>query len=135
MPSRVQSGGILPRKWPPRPRFNWRRRPAPCPNEKRPYIHDFGSILNFIEYAFGLGEIDPYRYHYANYWAPDGPNACTTCTFGLADFFVDFTKNPTPTPFTAIALPSPYYNATYFENFGLNQGDPPPSDPDDDDSW
>ena len=30
MPSRVQSGGILPRKWPPRPRFNWRRRPVPA---------------------------------------------------------------------------------------------------------
>lgn len=24
-----------------------------CPNEKQQYIHDFGSILNFIEYAFG----------------------------------------------------------------------------------
>jgi len=109
--------------------------PGNCPNEKPPYIHDFGSILNFIEYAFGLGEIDPYRYHYADYWAPDGPNACSTCTFGLSDFFVDFTKHPTPSPFTAIALPSPYYNATYFEDFGLHQGDPAPSDPDDDDSW
>ena len=24
-----------------------------CPNEKQQYIHDFGSILNFTEYAFG----------------------------------------------------------------------------------
>jgi len=85
-----------------------------------------------------LGEIDPYGYHYADYWAPDGINAgCSrsVCPFPLADFFVDFTKSPTPSPFTAIALSSPYYNATYFEDFGTHPSDPAPSDPDDDDSW
>jgi hypothetical protein len=53
--------------------------PGNCPNEKPPYIHDFGSILNFIEYAFGTsgnplggtGGISP-SYPYADHFAPDG---------------------------------------------------------------
>ena len=54
-----------------------------CPNY---YCHDFGSILGFIEHTFGLGEIYP-TYHYADYFAPDGPPSCPTCTYPLADFF------------------------------------------------
>ncbi len=69
-----------------------------CPNEGGgQFVHDFGSILNFIEYAFGVGGksiappggIDP-DYPYADYYAPDGPNsACgpVACPFGLSDFF------------------------------------------------
>jgi len=29
--------------------------PGNCPNEVPPFIHDFGSILNFIEWVFGTG--------------------------------------------------------------------------------
>ncbi len=62
-----------------------------------PYVHDFGSILNFIEYAFGQGgaplaEISP-NYHYADYFAPDGPNnpkCAGQCPYGLSDFFGGF---------------------------------------------
>jgi len=78
-----------------------------------PYVHDFGSILNFIEYVFGQGGqhlgdpggIGGINYPHADWFAPDGPNAgCskTVCPYSLSDFFVDFTKNPTPRPFKLI---------------------------------
>jgi phospholipase C len=67
--------------------------------ESLPYVHDFGSILNFIEYAFGQngqflggtsGIGDPH-YPYADVFAPDGPNNAKClpgqCPFGLSDFF------------------------------------------------
>ena len=82
--------------------------PGSCPNELQQYIHDVGSILNFIEYAFGTGgEISP-NYHYADYFAPDGPVVCgTKCPlpYSLADFF-DFTKQRTFTNFTAGLKPT-----------------------------
>jgi hypothetical protein len=72
-----------------------------CQNqEKPPYVHDFGSILNFIEYVFGqngkhLG--DPggiggsnnngTSYPYADWFAPDGPNGlAATCSCARSDF-------------------------------------------------
>jgi hypothetical protein len=66
-----------------------------------PYVHDFGSILNFTEWALGqnqtsIGEISP-GYHYADFLAPDAPFACKTqCPqkWSLADFFVPFTNQP-----------------------------------------
>lgn len=90
-----------------------------CPNIQAPYIHDFGSILNFVEYAFGTGGeplhfsgqladsgISP-QYYYADALAPDQPNApnCSPllCPYGLSDFF-DFSQ--APASFTPIALPS-----------------------------
>jgi phospholipase C len=93
------------------------------------YCHDFGSILNFIEYVFGkkgksLGEIYP-AYHYADYYALDGPNnkTCprTTCPYGLSDFF-NFSLPPAV--FAPITTP---YDAEYFIDYS---GDP--QDPDDD---
>jgi hypothetical protein len=77
--------------------------PGNCPNEKLPYIHDFGSILNFIEYAFGIGEISP-SYEYADHFAPDGPVVCgSNCPkpYSLSDFFPSFTNPRTFTPLTA----------------------------------
>jgi len=106
----------------------------PCPNNSPPYVHDFGSILAFTEYVFGLGEIDPYGYHYADYWAPDAYPSCprTTCPFPLSDFFVsNLGNNPTPAPFVPVVLPPVFcpggvcYDAEYFENY-----DGPPADPD-----
>ncbi len=69
-------------------------------HETPPYVHDFGSILNFIEYAFGQngshlgdpGGIGGINYPAADWLAPDGPNApnCQSCLYSLSDFF-DFT--------------------------------------------
>jgi hypothetical protein len=65
-------------------------------SKKPPYVHDFGSILNFIEYAFGTGGqflggasgIGDPNYPYADAMAPDGPNTCgALCPYGLSDFF------------------------------------------------
>jgi hypothetical protein len=44
-----------------------------CPNQVFPYVHDFGSILNFIETNFKLpiGQIGPTQWPFADFWAPD----------------------------------------------------------------
>ena len=94
------------------------------------YCHDFGSILNFIEFVFGkgnksLGEIYP-TYHYADYYALDGPNNTTckpaVCPYGLSDFF-NFTLPPAA--FKPISTP---YDAQYFITY---TGEPKPPDDDD----
>ena len=71
--------------------------------------HDFGSILNFIEYAFGTGGnplggtygIGDQHWQYADFFAPDvtpqGPNP-----YGLSDFFTYTQSKPTPIPFRQI---------------------------------
>jgi Phosphoesterase family len=64
-----------------------------CPN---PYCHDFGSILNFVEYAFGVrgtyGIAGDSSWPYADYFAmdydPSNPDS-----YPLADFF-NFTADP-----------------------------------------
>ncbi|MGD0987410.1 MAG: alkaline phosphatase family protein [Candidatus Sulfotelmatobacter sp.] len=103
---------------------------AACPiTPSSRYCHDFGSILNFVEYVFGtggksLGEIYP-AYHYADYYALDGPNNSTCkpniCPYSLSDFF-NFAL--APAAFTPITTP---YNADYFINYTGK-----PEDPDDD---
>jgi len=93
--------------------------PGNCPNEKPPFVHDFGSILNFIEWVFGnnqqsIGEISP-LYHYADFFAPDAPNSpgCnpTLCQYSLKDFFDfntqrSFTKLPQPIETVCFIKPS-----------------------------
>ena len=129
-----------------------------CPNLQVPYVHDFGSILNFVEWAFGTGGNPLYfqgynpgtgispQYLYADALAPDQPNApgCSqqTCPYGLSDFF-DFSQSHT----FGQPIPLPYVlrncTATWFESFGtsalctsttLGMGPayPAPADPDDD---
>jgi phospholipase C len=73
------------------------------------YCHDFGSILNFIEYAFGLGEISP-NYHYADHFVMD-----TTLQhpYSLWDFF-DFTQFHQFQPIT----PGAKYPPSCFHNPG-----------------
>jgi phospholipase C len=73
------------------------------------YCHDFGSILNFIEYAFGqngnsLGTIGDPHWPYADALAPDAPPTCppSACPYSLSDFFVDFSHLPPQSPFQAI---------------------------------
>jgi phospholipase C len=61
--------------------------PPVCPNS---YCHDFGSILNFIEYAFGTGgahlpEIGYSNWHYADHYAQDKGTAPNN--YSLYDFF------------------------------------------------
>ena len=104
--------------------------------EQPPYVHDFGSILNFIEYAFGQngkhlgdpGGIGGTDYPYSDWWAPDGPNGpnCVGCIYSLSDFF---NFNQTARTFSRIT--GAKYDAgdflnpvAYFPNY--------PSDPDDD---
>jgi hypothetical protein len=78
----------------------------PSPGEVPPYIHDVGSILNFIEYAFGqggqplggTGGISP-SYPYADHFAPDGPVVFPSSPYSLSDFF-DFANQRTFTPLT-----------------------------------
>jgi Phosphoesterase family len=70
------------------------------------YCHDFGSILNFIEYAFGqggqsLGEISP-NYPYADALVMD--TAAPPNNYSLHDFF-DFTKSHSFTPITGAKYP------------------------------
>ena len=107
----------------------------------RPYVHDFGSILNFIEYVFGQGGKhlgDPggiggsnnngLNYPYADWFARDGPNGpnCQNCTYSLSDFFQ---FNKTPRTFNLIK------GAKYDTGCFLNPGTcfpNYPEDPDDD---
>jgi hypothetical protein len=68
--------------------------PPVCPNS---YCHDFGSILNFIEYAFGTGgtplpEIGSSTWHYADYYAQDKGTAPNN--YALYDFFNFKQTNP-----------------------------------------
>jgi phospholipase C len=113
------------------------------PGEVAPYVHDFGSMLNFIEYAFGkkgiplsfpgspgLGISPPYPY--ADFLAPDAPFSDHNASlYSLADFF-DFTKPARKFKPLTLAPQFQQYNAAYFENYGLHKGDQAPQDPDDD---
>jgi len=107
-----------------------------------PYVHDFGSILNFIEWSLGQNQellhfpgqpptsgISP-TYAYADVLAPDTytSNNClqSACPYSLSDFFGGF---KTKYGFQQISLPPGYtqYTASWFENFNGA-----PTDPDDD---
>jgi phospholipase C len=56
-----------------------------CPNNKYPYIHDFGSILAFTEFNFDLPAIDLADKGYADYNALDWDEAHSIPP--LSDFF------------------------------------------------
>jgi phospholipase C len=69
--------------------------PPVCPNS---YCHDFGSILNFIEYAFGTGgtalpEIGYSNWHYADFYVQDR-GVTATNSYSLYDFFNFKQANP-----------------------------------------
>jgi len=108
-----------------------------CPNY---YCHDFGSILNFIEYAFGTGGnplgfpggISGLNYPYADYLALDTSPSCpkSLCpSYSLSDFF-DFTKaaRTFQTINGAKYPPSCFNNPTATGCFGKSY----PQDPDND---
>lgn len=70
-----------------------------CPNF---YCHDFGSILNFVEYAFGrngnsLGTIGPPQWPYADFFVQD--TSAAPNNYSLYDFF-NFSQKRTFVPVT-----------------------------------
>ena len=74
-----------------------------CNNDQFPSQHDFGSILAFTEYNFGMQFIDgPPDDGYADYNAPDWSPDHTTHV-PLSDFFGSSTYN-----FTSISIPARY---------------------------
>ena len=99
----------------------------------QPYIHDFGSILNFIEYVFGqnhhfLGTIGDPSYPYADYFAPDTfTSGCpkSKCPYSLSDFF-NFDKK-----YFFHQITGAKYNDDYFLNAKRNLANYP-MDPDND---
>jgi hypothetical protein len=122
--------------------------------EVAPYVHDFGSILGFVEAAFNLPPYDTNgngdnfcgieyagdsgcHYPYADYFAPDGSalyaqtsNGCppSTCPYPLSDFF----NLSTQRTFTAIT--GAKYSPTCFQPANVNTTHcfpHYPSDPDD----
>jgi len=54
------------------------------------YCHYFGSILNFIEHVFALGEISP-DYHYADHYVMDAQTSPPN-NYSLYDFFNGFSQ-------------------------------------------
>jgi phosphoesterase family protein len=71
--------------------------------------HDFGSILNFIEYVFGqngqsIGTIGPPQFPYADFFAPDAPPSDPNSPYGLSDFF-NFNKSHAFQPVTGAKYP------------------------------
>jgi hypothetical protein len=92
-----------------------------CSNNKLPFQHDFGSILAFAEFNFGLPTIDPSGQNRdADYNAPDwGPNG-THINTPLSDFFGLYPNYPRP--FVPIAVD---YPASYFHNYYSNNNASP----------
>jgi len=91
-----------------------------CNNNKFPYQRDFGSILAFIEYNFGMQQIAPPFYADAN--ALDGAKG----NIPLSDFFSLSNQRS----FTNI---NTSYNAQFFEDYYANGHTPagPDGGPDD----
>jgi hypothetical protein len=113
----------------------------PSPGEAQPYVHDFGSILNFIEWAFGQNAqplhfagypptsgISP-LYAYADVYAPDGHVVYPPSQYSLFDFF-DFSTQRTFNNFTQGLIPTYcFLTPTDIRCLGTTFK---PSDPDDD---
>jgi phospholipase C len=91
-----------------------------CPNMIFPYIHDFGSILAFTEYNFGMPYIDAADKGYADYNAPDNQKG----NVPLSDFFSLSNKRS----FTNITTSEPF---TFFQNYhAITGAEPEPPDND-----
>ena len=95
------------------------------------YCHDFGSILNFIESTFNLGQsgINP-AYPYADTLAPDSPQVFPASPYSLADFF-----EPQFHPFVPItgALYPPFcFSSPYANCFKSSQAHDPDNDAEED---
>ena len=103
-----------------------------CPNFAPPgnpgkYVHDFGSILAFIEWNFlggtgAIGTIGQNGYPFADNYAPEWRYS-NQKNVPLMDFFVPQTRG-----FTQISIPSGY-GVSYFQNY-FSQNGGSPSGPD-----
>jgi phospholipase C len=92
--------------------------------ENFPYIHDFGSVLGFVENNFGIpiGSINSAEnYPFADAFAPD--YTAQPLNVPLADFF----SLTSARQFEQITIPSTSPGTSYFLNY-----DGPPVDPDND---
>jgi hypothetical protein len=102
-----------------------------CPNYGTPtdphlYVHDFGSILAFVEYNFQYPEFIAQPY-YADYNAPDwGGSPPNNTNVPLSDFFGLY---PSQRPFVPITTDKPY---TWFKNANNNEIPGYPGAPDED---
>jgi hypothetical protein len=98
-----------------------------CPNF---YCHDFGSMLNFVEYAFGsngnsLGTIGPPQWPYADAFAQDTSSAPNN--YSLYDFF-----NWSQPPRAFVPITGAKYSTTCFLNPSTCMTGFSPSPPDSD---
>jgi hypothetical protein len=88
------------------------------------HTHDFGSILAFIENNFlgsnAIGQIDP-PYPFADAFAPE----LAAGVVPLSDFF----PNTLPANFVPITVPTGY-DASYFQNYFVNNPTETPDGPD-----
>jgi hypothetical protein len=96
-----------------------------CPNLKAPFVHDFGSILAFIEWNFRItiGTIGPEQYPFADEHAPEWQQGSGTVP--LLDFF----PLTAARPFVPIVISSPY-DVNYFQNYFINNPSETPDGPD-----
>jgi phospholipase C len=85
--------------------------------------HDFGSILNFVEYALApqgqrlggqYGVSGDQLFPYADYFAPDTLTGGGPYNYGLYDFFTYSKPNSTPIPFRTVL--GAKYPETCFHN-------------------
>lgn len=93
-----------------------------CPNDAwpGPYVHDFGSILAFIEHNFvGMQFIAPQGY--ADYNAPDGYQYDGINAVPLYDFFGLCCSPANARSFTPIYVPA-NLGPTYFEDYYYQTG-------------
>ncbi len=98
-----------------------------CPNY---YCHDFGSMLNFIEHAFGtkgdsIGTIGPSQWPYADFFVRD--TSTVPNNYSLYDFF-DWSQKPRP----FVPITGAKYATTCFLNPGSCFTDFVPAAPDND---
>jgi len=101
----------------------------PSPGMDPQHTHDFGSILAFIEYNFGLkiGSIGGSSYPFADNWAPEVQAGFVP----LGDFFPISSKNPRL--FQGIPV-DPLHSQSYFQNyFTVTNPNETPDGPDADD--
>lgn len=98
-----------------------------CPNNNAPYVHDFGSILAFTEFNFGLKSVDQSGLNgYPDYNALDWNSRHTNTP--LADFFSLYTGSGSKgRPFVKIPVVKP---PDFFQTYYASGNNPTGPDTD-----
>ena len=124
---------------------------GPTYHENPPYIHDFGSILGYVEYSFSLSPYDggtscgiegffdsTCSYPFADYFALDGMYECSLppgCGTGWGGYpLSDFFSQGITIPRTFTTITGGKYSSSCFVSSSAAAGCFPsnfPSDPDD----